>query len=119
MIKSKEDLPKNILVSKGDKIIPISISNIAVIKLQHGVVHVHTLQSSQYIFGENLDGINKRLDNQFFRLNRQVIINRKAISEVSKYFTRRLLIKPSIALDMQLIVSKTIAPDFLSWLESV
>jgi DNA-binding LytR/AlgR family response regulator len=53
----------------------------------------------------------------FFRINRQVLLNKKAIREIQPYFKRRVIIKTDIQTKEQLIVSRLKVTEFLNWTE--
>jgi DNA-binding LytR/AlgR family response regulator len=55
---------------------------------------------------------------QFFRLNRQYLINFNAVKEVERYFARKLLVRLAIQDEPKLLVSKEKATSFLRWLEN-
>ena len=55
---------------------------------------------------------------QFFRLNRQYLINFQAIKEVEHYFSRKLLVTPVLPVVEKLLVSREKAIRFLRWLEN-
>ena len=78
-----------------------------------------TFDRNEYSVNYSLEQIQHLLpDQQFFRLNRQYLINFNAIKEVEHYFARKLLVKPAIPFTGKLLVSREKARSFLSWLES-
>ncbi len=114
----KEDKERNILVQKGTNIIPISTKEIALAEIKNGTVYIHTFGKKRYPINHNIEKTYQILGTGFYRVNRQFIINRKAVNQVAQYFARKLLIKPSIDFSEQIIVSKANATDFLRWLEN-
>jgi len=67
----------------------------------------------------SLDQIQNLLPkNQFYRLNRQCLINFNAVKEVEHYFARKLLVNPVIPAKDKLIVSKEKVTEFLHWLDN-
>ena len=70
------------------------------------------------MLSSNLDDIENQYASKFFRANRQYLVNKKAIKEVSKFFARKLLVHLTIRFPHEIIVSKTKAPQFLTWLAS-
>lgn len=56
------------------------------------------------------------MHNQFFRLNRQYLINFFAVEEVECYFARKLLVKLTVETQDKLLVLKEKAVIFLQWL---
>jgi DNA-binding LytR/AlgR family response regulator len=54
---------------------------------------------------------------QFFRLNRQYLINFRAVKEVEHYFARKLLVHAAVPVADKLLVPKEKASAFLNWLD--
>ena len=52
----------------------------------------------------------------FFRVNRQFLINHKAIKEASQYFGRKLSLTLTVPFTEKITVSKNKVPGFLNWL---
>ena len=118
LIKQNTGRKKNtILIFKGEEIIPLKTSEIAIAGLDAGRVYVHTYNMQSYPINQNLETLEDLLSEDFYRLNRQFLIHRKAVRKVSQYFDRKLFIHPSIEFSEKLIVSKGKATDFLKWLE--
>jgi len=109
---------KSILIQKGTHIIPISTKEIAVAEIKNGTVYIHTFNKKRYPINHNIEKTYQILGRGFYRVNRQFIINRKAVGQVAQYFARKLLVKPNIDFSEQIIVSKANATDFLRWLEN-
>jgi len=55
---------------------------------------------------------------QFYRLNRQYLINFGAVKDVEHYFGRKLLVNLAIPIKEKLLISKEKARAFLVWLEN-
>jgi len=106
----------SILVHEGEKIIPISFDNIALFYLKNSVVQLYTFNHQSFIVSESLEELELGQSNQFFRANRQCLINRKAVKNAARYFNRRLVLHLNIVFDDQIIVSREKASDFLEWL---
>jgi len=82
-------------------------------------VHAQTADGKSYIVDFTLEQLQDQLDpKQFFRVNRQFIVQRKAILEVNFYFNGRLLIKASPEAAEKMLVSKARAPEFKSWMNA-
>jgi DNA-binding LytR/AlgR family response regulator len=52
----------------------------------------------------------------FFRANRQFLVNRVAVKDVSQYFGRKLLINLTFSFPEKITVGKLKTTPFLSWL---
>lgn len=73
----------------------------------------------EYFVNYSLDQIQQLLPGiQFFRLNRQCLINFNAIKEVEHYFARKLLVNSVIPIKDKLLVSKEKVVEFLHWLDN-
>jgi DNA-binding LytR/AlgR family response regulator len=78
-----------------------------------------TLQGEEYPIAQSLDQIQALLSpKQFYRLNRQYLINFNAIKEVEHYFARKLLVKLVVASPEKLLIGKEKTTAFLNWLEN-
>ncbi|NMM47847.1 LytR/AlgR family response regulator transcription factor [Marinigracilibium pacificum] len=73
------DVPTTtIQASKGNKNIPVSLSDIAHLKLRNGITYLKSFDNDNLIVSCSLEQIEKTLPpSQFFRANRQEIINKK------------------------------------------
>jgi DNA-binding LytR/AlgR family response regulator len=64
------------------------------------------MEGSHFTIFQSLEELENKLASEFYRINRQFIINRKAIKDVSKHLGRKLLINLSLPFSEQLIVGK-------------
>ncbi len=108
---------KSILIYQGEKIIPLNIADIAIVETNEGVTEAFTFSKQRFIVNQSMSKLSEQLGIEFFRVNRQFLVNRKAIQEVHQYFGRKLLVESSIKFEQRLIVSKANARAFLLWLE--
>ncbi len=107
-----------LLVSLGEKIIPLKIDEIAFFYLNKNTLLIITHQNHTYRYPTSLDEIQKQLNPlQFYRANRQFIINRNSVIGIERYFTQRLVAKLSVETPERIIISKTRSTEFLNWLE--
>ena len=106
----------SILVYHLDKIIPVKLEDIALFYLANEVTHLLTFSGKIFYPNKNLDELEKLSGSSFFRANRQFLVCRKAIIDVSSFFSRKLSINLNVPFAEKVIVSKGKAPQFLSWL---
>jgi two-component system response regulator LytT len=107
-----------ILVFSNEKIIPLKTAEIGFIHSAGGVVKVHTKSRHNYHLNEVLDELEPQLDpHQFFRANRQYLVNRDVILMAEHYFNRRLVLKLNIETPEPLIISKMKAPELMAWMQ--
>jgi DNA-binding LytR/AlgR family response regulator len=107
---------QSLLVHQGDKILPIPVVNIGLLQLKNQVVQLHTMEGSQFPVFQSLEELENKLASEFYRINRQFIVNRKAIKDVSRHFGRKLLINLTLPFSEQLIVGKERTAHFMEWL---
>ena len=117
-LNEKKKFKASILVRFRESYIPVTITNIAVFKLENEILFACTFDNSKYPVFKTITEIESEIDpDRFYRINRQIIINRTAIKEIQPYFNRKVVIKPNITFDEQLIVSRLKVSDFLHWVE--
>jgi two-component system response regulator LytT len=105
------------LVQKGDKLIPIATHDFAFFFINNGVVRGPTNGNLTYHLDAKLEDLENELNpNDFFRANRQYLIQRYAIKNLSFYNNGRLIINTSPNSIEQIIVSKANKPKIKSWL---
>lgn len=107
------------LVSHKDKMIPVSVEDIACFYYHNDLTFLVTYGNQKYPLDLSMDEIEGRIDpSVFYRANRQFIVNFKAIREVEHYFARKLVVKVSISVPESIVVSKAKASNFLKWMEN-
>lgn len=110
---------KSFLVYKQNKYLTIPTETIAFFYIKYDAPVIVCFDRQEYSVNYSLEQIQQRLPEvQFFRLNRQYLVNFKAIKEVEHYFARKLLVKLVIPTAEKLLVSKEKATKFLRWLEN-
>lgn len=110
---------KNFLVFKNNKYVNISTEAIAFFYIKHEATVIKTFEQEEYMINQSLDQIHAMLSpEQFFRLNRQYLVNFKAIKDVEHYFARKMLVNLIIPAPEKLLVNKEKVQMFLSWLEN-
>ena len=108
---------KSFLVHFRDKLIPVETNSISWFYTTNEVVYAQTNDNRQYIIDFTMEQLEQQLEpNQFFRANRQFIINRKWITEVDFYFNGRLSVKIKPEPPERIIVSKARVPEFKTWM---
>ncbi|RGN47663.1 MULTISPECIES: LytTR family DNA-binding domain-containing protein [unclassified Bacteroides] len=116
-LKHEESYKTYFLVpTKGDKLIPLSIKEIAYFYITEGSVKVVTNESREYILPRTLDELTDSLNPTiFFRANRQFLISRDAIKDIDLWFNNRLAINLYISTPEKIVISKARAGEFKDW----
>ncbi len=107
------------LVFKHNKYITVRTENIAYFYVRYDSSIIVCFDKQEYFVNHSLEHIqNLVTEKQFFRLNRQYLINFQAVKEVEHYFARKLLVNLVIAVAEKLLVPKEKVSSFLGWLEN-
>ena len=107
------------LLPERDKYIPVSVEDIAYIYIDAKSVKLVTLDQKAFYLSHTLDDLMAEIDpHLFFRANRQFIVSRKTIRDVSVWFGNKLAINLSVETPEKIIVSKARVGEFKSWFTS-
>jgi two-component system, LytTR family, response regulator LytT len=110
---------KSFLVFKNNKYINVHTENIAFFLIKYESPMIMCFDKEEYFVNYSLEQIQNLLpEKQFFRLNRQYLINFHAVREVEHYFARKLLVNPVIPVKDKLLVSREKVSEFLHWLDN-
>ena len=110
---------KSFLVFKQNKYMTVPTENIAFFYVKYESPVIMCFDRKEYFVNYSLEQIQHLLLTlQFFRLNRQYLVNFNAVKEVEHYFARKLLVNLILPTTEKLLVSKEKASCFLNWLEN-
>ena len=110
---------KSFLVFKSNKYFNVPTENIAFFYIKYESAMIMCFDRQEYFVNYSLEQIQNLLpEKQFYRLNRQYLINFNAVREVEHYFARKLLVTAAIPVKDKLIVSKEKVTEFLRWLDN-
>lgn len=109
----------NFLIRLREKIYPVLVADIAFVCIENEIVYLYTLKGEKHAIFKSMDDIENAISPQhFYRISRQVIINRKAIKEIEPYFNQRMIVHLSVAAHDQILVPRLKVTPFLSWVEN-
>jgi DNA-binding LytR/AlgR family response regulator len=107
------------LVHYKDKIIPLSIEDVAYFYTSNEKVTATTHSGEKYQVDRTLELLQGSLPvNNFFRANRQFIVSREAVKDIVVWFGSRLALNLKVETPEKIIISKARAPEFKQWLMS-
>ena len=110
---------QTILVRYKDKIIPVSVDDIAFFYTFSERVTLTTLDGVSYPVEKTLESLGQQLDgDKFYRANRQFIISRKAVKDIVVWFGSRLALNLVLETPERIIISKARVPEFKRWLSN-
>ncbi len=106
------------LVKQGEKLIAVKIEDILCFQSRNGIVYIMTSHSKSYITDYTLDELSGQLDpKNFFRANRQFLVNANFITTVHKHFKGKLMVEVEHFNGEQILVSSEKATAFKNWLD--
>jgi two-component system, LytTR family, response regulator LytT len=106
------------LIRLREKIYPVLVADIAYVYLENEVVFLYTFKGEKHIITKTLDDIENAVSpQQFYRINRQMIINRQAIKEVETYFNQRVVVQLTLPTPEKALVPRLKVSPFFSWIE--
>ncbi|MCB0642993.1 MAG: LytTR family transcriptional regulator DNA-binding domain-containing protein, partial [Phaeodactylibacter sp.] len=83
-----------------------------------GLVRLYQTDGKKHVLDYTLDQLETLLDpQQFFRINRQLIIAIEAIRNIHLYFNSRLKLDLHPPLEEEAVVSRDRVPSFKAWLD--
>lgn len=104
------------LMPERDKLVPLPVTNIAYVYIDSKTVKIVTFEHKNYYMNVTLDDLMDILDPElFFRANRQFIVSRTAIKDISIWFGNKLAVNLSVEVPEKIIISKAKVSEFKTW----
>jgi len=114
--KSK-DYRDRFLVKSGQRYFSIETDDIAYFYFANRVTYLKTWKNEQYCVDYILDELEEMLSpDQFFRANRQFILNIRSVKDIHLYFNQKLKLVLRPPSTEEVLVSKEKAGQFKSWM---
>ena len=115
-IGMKKSYKSCFLVPERDKLVPLPTANIAYIYIDDKLVKTIALDGHTYYMSQTLDEIMNQLNpDDFFRANRQFIVSRKAIKDMTIWFGNKLSLNLLVKIPEEIIISKAKVAEFKAW----
>lgn len=113
------EYPGKILLPANDKLLPINIAEVACFYTTENHTQIIMKNGKTFSFSKTLDNISQMLNPAFFiRANRQFIIAKDAIVDITIWFDNRLLIKLNVETPERIYISKNKSAEFKQWMVS-
>lgn len=114
----EKNYQESFLTQHREKSMIIYTKDIAAITIEHELVQLYTFGGERHPLLKNLEYIESVCNpRQFYRINRQMLINRNAIRSIEPYFNRKVVVRLVIPLAEKAIVSRLKVAAFKEWLE--
>jgi DNA-binding LytR/AlgR family response regulator len=104
------------LIPVRDKIVPLRVEDVAFFYTTDEKVRAFDREGNSYPMDRSLDKLMKVLsESDFFRANRQFIISRESVGDISVWFGSRLSINLKVKAPERIVISKDRVPEFKRW----
>lgn len=105
------------LIHVRDKIIPLHRDNIAFCYTANERVTAFDFEGNSYPLDKTLEAMQTLLpEADFFRANRQFVVARRAVREITVWFGSRLSLSLQPEAPERIVISKARVPEFKAWL---
>ncbi|MFN8344699.1 MAG: LytTR family DNA-binding domain-containing protein [Spirosomataceae bacterium] len=109
---------KSFLVRFRDKLLPVKITEFAYFFIDTGLVYGQLHDGRKFVIDFKLEDLETQLNpEEFTRANRQSILSRECVAEISSYANSRILIRTQPNAPFEIIVSKEKVTTFKRWYE--
>ena len=116
--KESKSYQQSFLTQHREKTLIVKGEDIALFSIQNEMVYLYKFDGKKLPLFKKLDFIETVCDPyQFFRINRQMLVNRKAIVSFEPYFNRKIVIELQISTAEKVIVSRLKVTKFKAWLK--
>ncbi|WP_158795623.1 LytTR family DNA-binding domain-containing protein [Pedobacter sp. L105] len=116
LLEKRNHRGDRMLVRYKDKILPVAFTEIALFYLENELVQLVTFEAKSYFVQKSLEELEKQMGISFYRINRQFLVNKTAIKDLSTSITRTITVNLNVAVAHKPVVSKQKAAGFLDWL---
>ena len=114
--KAMQKRAGSILVYHRDKVLPVGLEEVALFYVDNDLTHLHGFSGANYVVNQPLEELEQLAGDLFFRINRQYLVNRRAVKDAHHYQHRKYVVNLSIHFKEVLVVSKNRTTPFLQWL---
>ena len=104
------------LLPERDKLVPLAAKDIAYVCIDDKMVKIVSFDHKYYYTNQTLDELLEQLEpSAFFRANRQYIVSRASIKDVSIWFGNKLALNLHVEAPDKIIISKARVSEFKQW----
>lgn len=116
-LTGEHDYKSRLLIPYRDKLLPIEVKEIACVYSTNKNTEVFLKDGKHYACTTALDQLMSQLNpHEFIRANKQYIVARSAITNITIWFDSRLLINVGVETPERIYVSKNRAAEFKAWI---
>jgi two-component system, LytTR family, response regulator LytT len=116
---TQKSYQNSFIVRFREKMIPLAVEDIALFQLENEVVYAYEFNGKRSAIFKTINEIENAIDPKiYFRINRQMIINRKAIKNIEPFFNRKIIVNLTVLVKNKPIVSRLKVTPFKKWIEN-
>lgn len=109
---------RNLLVPAGDRMIPVSVKEIAFLHSEEHQCVLYLKRGKTHCIDMSLDAIQKRLPSEhFFRVNRQYIVALDAVVDLTFWFTGKMVVNLNMPVPERVVLPRARISSFKQWLQ--
>ena len=106
-----------ILVPFKDQLLPVSLNDISCFYTTNKCTTIYLRSGKSYFYSRTLEQMETTLDPaEFIRANKQFIVSRRSVKNITIWFDSRLLITIDIETPERIYISKNKAAEFKAWI---
>lgn len=109
---------QNFLTQYREKTIVKAVKDIALFNIEFEMVYFYNFKGEKFPLLKNMEFVESVCDpQQFFRINRQMLLNKAAIVAIEPYFNRKVTVQLNFNFPETPVVSRLKVSAFKEWLE--
>ncbi len=117
VIQKYKKYKSTFLVQQDESLVPIEVNIFAYFNIKSGIVRGITFNKEHLIIDKKMGDLELELNpTQFFRANRQFIIQRTAVKKINNAANGKLSISVFPEFNKQILISKTKSKHFKNWI---
>lgn len=115
-LRPKQTYKERLLIPIKDKLVPINLSQVSCFYVAEKLTYIYMQDGTLYTYAKSLEQIATMIDpNKFIRANKQYIISRNSVRDITIWFDNRLRITLDVATPEYIFISKNKASEFKAW----
>jgi two-component system, LytTR family, response regulator LytT len=108
----------NFSIRQSGKMYFVSVENIAFIYVENETVYLVDFKGAKHLIAKTLETLESAVSaQQFYRINRQIMVNRQAIKDVETYPNQRMMVHLTLPTPENAVVPRAKVKPFLTWME--
>ncbi|MBX7050712.1 MAG: LytTR family DNA-binding domain-containing protein [Flavobacteriales bacterium] len=114
----KDGYKKRFLIKTAGRLTFINTTDIGFFFSDEGNTFLVSNQNDRFLLDDTLEEIESQIDpEQFFRINRKMLLSLNAIKRIEPHFNNRFLIQTEPMFNEEVVVSRQRSADFREWLD--